>query len=224
MTPPRDGSGFLRTLTGLLAQLGGDPVRRQLEARGITNPRLLEAFRRLPRWRFVPGGALNAWVDHPLPIGAGQTISQPYVVAYMLQAADPRPGDRVLEIGTGSGYQTALLARLCRDVYTIEMHDDLQKRARRVLGHLGITNVQYAIGDGHFGWDAAAPFDLIVGSAAATRIPPTLARQLAPCGRLVLPVGPEGETQELLLMRRSPEGVTTVEKLIEVRFVPMVGG
>jgi protein-L-isoaspartate(D-aspartate) O-methyltransferase len=184
---------------------------------------VLEAIRSLDRSEFVPEGMRSeARLDTPLPIGHGQTISQPFVVALMTEALNPQPGERVLEIGTGSGYQTAVLSRLCGEVYTVEVLPALAEPARERLLRLGFQNVRFREGDGTAGWPEEAPFDAIIGTAAPEQLPPALYQQLRPGGRLVLPVGPPKQAQELLRVTRplgggSPE----VEKLLRVRFVPM---
>lgn len=196
-------------------------VAEQLAERGITDERVLAALRRVPRHRFVlPEDVARAHDDGPLPIGLGQTISQPYVVALMSQALELRGGERVLEVGAGSGYQSAVLSALAREVFALEILPELRARAAALLAELGCTNVCLRDGDGHAGWPAAAPFDAILVAAAAERVPPALLRQLAPGGRAVLPVGTR--RQELLRMRRTPHGFVE-ERLLSVCFVPMRG-
>jgi len=198
-------------------------VQTQLCTRGICDPAVLDAFGRVPRHSFVPAESRSqAYEDHPLPIGSGQTISQPYVVAYMLQKLELGGSDRVLEIGTGSGYQTALLAEIVDQVYTIEYFPELAARAEQVLSDLGYTNIAVRVGDGTVGWLQAAPFDAIVGSAAPEEIPLSLMHQLRPKGRLILPVG--GFRQHLVLVTRTCEGLFQRTPLLPVRFVPMQGG
>jgi protein-L-isoaspartate(D-aspartate) O-methyltransferase len=196
-------------------------VDAQIADRGIDDPRLLDAMRRVPRHELVPPDVRQyAYGDGPLAIGHGQTISQPYVVAFMTDALELEPGDRVLEVGTGSGYQAAVLAELVREVWTIEIVEPLAKRAERDLARLGYQNVHVRAGDGYRGWPEQAPFDAIIVTAAPDHVPEPLVEQLAMGGRLVLPVG-EG-TQVLVLLERTPEGVTR-RRLIGVRFVPMTG-
>jgi protein-L-isoaspartate(D-aspartate) O-methyltransferase len=196
-------------------------VERQLRGAGIRDPRVLGAMGRVPRHRFVPPEAVPAaYDDTPLPIGLGQTISQPYIVAFMTQAARVAPGDTVLEIGTGSGYQAAVLAELAGAVYSIEIVPELAARARATLEALGYANVHLRAGDGYRGWPEHAPYDAIVVTAAPDHVPPALVAQLAPGGRLVIPVG-VGE-QELLVISRDARGVTT-RRTIPVRFVPFTG-
>ncbi len=181
-------------------------VRAQLRARGLRNERVLAACAEVPRHLFVPEPLRpQAYEDHPLPIGLDQTISQPYMVALMLECLEPTGRERVLEIGTGSGYQTALLARLCREVYTIERLTPLAEDARRALEGLGYANVHYRIGDGTLGWPEAAPFDGIVVSAGAPEEPPSLLAQLAEGGRMVIPVGDRWAQRLLVIQRRKGE-------------------
>ena len=197
-------------------------VQSQLYRRGIRDREVLEAFRQVQRHCFVPAESRSqSYADYPLPIGSGQTISQPYVVAYMLQALQIQPADRVLEIGTGSGYQTALLAELVEEVYTIEFFSSLATATRQTLTGLGYTNIELRVGDGTAGWPEKAPFDAIIGSAAAAKIPPALIEQLALGGRLILPVGEF--QQNLVLICRTSEGVQRTP-LLPVRFVPMQTG
>ena len=197
-------------------------VQSQLYRRGIRDREVLEAFRQVQRHCFVPAESRSqSYADYPLPIGSGQTISQPYVVAYMLQALQIQPADRVLEIGTGSGYQTALLAELVEKVYTIEFFSSLAIATRQTLTELGYTNIELRVGDGTAGWPEKAPFDAIIGSAAAAKIPPALIEQLALGGRLILPVGEF--QQNLVLICRTSEGIQRTP-LLPVRFVPMQTG
>lgn len=198
-------------------------VETQLYSRGIRDRAILDAFRRIPRHLFVPPEERDqAYEDHPLPIGARQTISQPYVVAYMLQKLEFDGSERVLEIGTGSGYQTALLAEIVDQVYSIEYFPELAARAQQLLDHLDYANVEVRIGDGTVGWPEVAPFDAIVGSAAPQDVPLPLMEQLVPEGRLILPIG--GVRQHLLLVTRSHDGFFRRKPLLPVRFVPMQSG
>ncbi len=198
-------------------------VREQIIARGVRAPRVLTALRAVPRHEFVPAEhRASAYADEPLPIGEGQTISQPYVVAAMTEALALRGGERVLEIGTGSGYQAAVLVELAREVYTIEIVKALADSARERLERLGYRRVHVKHGDGWAGWPEAGPFDAILVTAAPERIPDALVEQLAVGGRLVLPVGDE-EHQELVLLVREEKGLRR-ERLMDVRFVPMTGG
>jgi len=195
-------------------------VSQQIERRGVDSPRVLEAMRTVERHRFVPEELVAyAYDDTPLRIGHGQTISQPYIVALMTELLDPQEDDRVLEIGTGSGYQAAVLSTLVAEVYTIEIVAPLGERARSLLDSLGYDNVRVRIGDGYQGWPEEAPFDKIIVTAAPPEVPPKLIEQLADGGRMVLPVG--DAYQELVLLQR--RGKVIEEKTITgVRFVPMV--
>jgi protein-L-isoaspartate(D-aspartate) O-methyltransferase len=196
-------------------------VSHQIEARGVSDPRVLEAMRTVPRHRFVSSELQGrAYADHPLPIGLGQTISQPYIVAAMTELLQPEPTDRVLEIGTGSGYQAAILSRLVAHVYTIEILPDLAKRAAATLADLGYDNVTVSTGDGYRGIPDEAPFDGIIVTAAPAEIPQPLIDQLAVGGRLVIPVG--SFFQELKLLEKSEQGVAS-RSIFPVRFVPMTG-
>ena len=196
-------------------------VRDQIEARGIRDPRLLDALRRVERHRFVPPSvAPRVYEDRALGIGYDQTISQPYIVAFMTDALRLEGHERVLEVGTGSGYQAAVLAALCAEVCSIEIVEPLARRAATTLREVGVTNVQLRIGDGYAGWPDRAPFDAIIVTAAPDHVPPRLLEQLRVGGRLVLPVG--GAEQELRRVTRTAQGYET-ETLIPVRFVPMTG-
>lgn len=196
-------------------------VDRQIQARGIKAPAVLEAMRRVPRHRFVPAPAINlAYEDHPLRIGSEQTISQPYIVAYMTEAADISPSDKVLEIGTGSGYQAAVLGEIAREVYTIEIIPELAERARSTLADLGYRNVHTKEGNGYLGWPEHAPFDAIVVTAAPDEVPQALVDQLAPGGIMVVPVG--AVSQDMMIIERTQRGVIE-RRTIPVRFVPMTG-
>ena len=196
-------------------------VERQLIARDITDPRVIDVMQRVPRHRFVPEDIRpRAYDDRPLPIGYRQTISQPYVVAYMTQALQLAPNARVLEIGTGSGYQTAVLAELAATVYSIEIVPPLAARAAATLDELGYDNVQVREGDGYAGWPEAAPFDAIMVTAAPDHVPQPLVDQLAVGGRMIIPVGAYRQTLTVLV--RTGEGVTE-EAALPVLFVPMTG-
>lgn len=196
-------------------------VESQIEARGIKAPAVLAAMRKVPRHRFVSLAAVNlAYEDHPLKIGSGQTISQPYIVAYMTEAADIGPGDKVLEIGTGSGYQAAILGEIARQVHTIEIIPELAEGARTILAELGYKNVDVKTGNGYLGWPEHAPFDAIVVTAAPEEVPQALVDQLAPGGTMVVPVGVI--SQHVLIIERTERGVIE-RRTIPVRFVPMTG-
>ena len=202
-------------------------VRRLID-QGIRDPRVLLAFARVPRDAFVPDEVLElAEADRPLDIGHGQTISQPFIVAAMTQALELAGRERVLEVGTGSGYQTAILCEMLplgSTVRTIEIVPELSWRAQRVLTGLGYDNIEYRIGDGRLGWPEAAPYDAILVAAAPQEVPPALLEQLAPGGRLVIPVGPTPEAQVLELWRKVPStGALERTSLMHVRFVPLTG-
>ena len=198
-------------------------VETQLTRRDIRDPRVLDAMRAVPRHLFVPPDAVDeAYEDHPVSIGFGQTISQPYIVAWMVEQLHLTPDSRVLEVGAGCGYQTAILARLAREVFAVDIIDALTTRARRTLDALGVTNVQLATRDGSLGWPEHAPFDAIVVAAAAREVPPALVDQLADAGRLIVPVGGE-EFQTLRLVERRGADAS-IEDLVDVRFVPLIVG
>lgn len=195
-------------------------VEQHLRARDISDTAVLGAMLRVPRHRFVPRGSQReAYADHPLPIGLDQTISQPYIVAYMTQAARIGPEDKVLEIGTGSGYQAAILAEIAREVYSVELLPELGERAAKVIQDLGYTNVHLRVGDGYAGWKEHAPYDAIIVTAAPERVPQALVDQLAVNGRMVIPVG--GREQHMRVITRTPQGIIE-ERTLDVRFVPLV--
>ena len=197
-------------------------VDEQIRRRGITDARVLEAMRAVPRHRFVPAPLQHlAYADRPLSIGQGQTISQPFIVAYMTEALGVRPADRVLEIGTGSGYQAAVLSRLVREVYTIEIVPELARRAAATLKTLGYANVRVREGDGYAGWPEQAPFARIMVTAAPEKVPPPLIDQLANGGRMVIPVG--DREQWLTVVEKTPRGVVE-RRTIPVAFVPFTRG
>ncbi|HYM06525.1 MAG TPA: protein-L-isoaspartate(D-aspartate) O-methyltransferase [Terriglobales bacterium] len=198
-------------------------VKTQLRARGIRDLRLLQAMADIPRHEFVdPRYRDQAYEDHPLPIDAGQTISQPYIVALMLELLQLEPSSKVLEIGTGSGYQAAVLSQLASHVYTVERHPELARQAAETLSRLGLTNVSVVTGDGSLGLAEQAPFDAIVVAAAAAQIPPALFEQLREGGRMIIPVGPP-EAQELQLVRKQ-EGKAMISMREGCRFVPLISG
>ena len=195
-------------------------VAEQIEARGVRDPRVLESMREVPRHRFVPAQLVDsAYNDTPLPIGYGQTISQPYIVAYMSAALRVAPQHRVLEIGTGSAYQAAVLGELAKEVYTIEIVPELARQAARTLETLGYRNVHTREGDGYLGWPEAAPFDRIIVTAAPEHVPQPLVDQLAVGGRLVIPVGTS--SQRMTIIQKTEKGVVR-QQTIAVRFVPLV--
>lgn len=198
-------------------------VESQLRARGIRDERVLAAMLHVPRHEFVSAEYRDqGYEDHPIPIGEGQTVSQPYIVAIMLEALALNPSDAVLEVGTGSGYQAALLAELARQVYSVERHASLARTAQAALARLGCTNVEVLLGDGSRGFPERAPFDAIVVSAAAPQIPRPLFEQLREGGRMVIPVGP-AHAQELQLVRKQA-GQPVIASLEGCRFVPLIGG
>ena len=196
-------------------------VEQQIRARGIEDESVLEAMLKVPRHKFVPENLVKeAYIDSPLPIGLNQTISQPFIVAYMTEAADISKKDKVLEIGTGSGYQAAILGELAKEVYTIEIIPELAERAAQVLQQLGYKNVFVKAGNGYLGIPEQAPFDAIVVTAAPDEIPQALVDQLAVNGKMVIPVGTEN--QEMLVIKKTKKGVTE-KRMMKVRFVPMTG-
>jgi protein-L-isoaspartate(D-aspartate) O-methyltransferase len=199
-------------------------VVRQIQARDIQDPCVLEAMRTVPRHAFVPGPYRDrAYGDCPLPIGHGQTISQPYIVAFMTEALHLDPNSRVLEIGTGSGYQAAVCAQIAREVFTIEIVPELAKSAAHIIKELGYTNVHVRAGDGFFGWRDKAPFDAIIGTAAAEQIPEPLVEQLKPKGRMILPCEDADGLQYLVLVTKDQGGELSQRRILPVRFVPMTG-
>lgn len=198
-------------------------VTRQIERRGIDDPGVLAAMRAVPRHRFVPASELRqAYADSPLPIGYGQTISQPFIVAYMCQIARLDSTSRVLEVGTGSGYHASVMAQIADTVYTMEIVPQLADRARRTITPLGYDNIVARTADGYYGWPEAAPFDAIVVTAAPESIPPPLVRQLAEGGRMIIPVGHPFLTQYLVLVEKK-DGRVRSRQLMPVRFVPLTG-
>ena len=197
----------------------------ELINRGSFDRRVMEAMATVPRHEFVPESQRSkAYENRPLPIGRGQTISQPYIVALMTDLLQPQPGQRVLEIGTGSGYQAAVLSRLVSRVYSMEIIAELASESRQRLQRLGYENISIRAADGYNGWPDEAPFDSIIVTAAISHIPPPLVRQLKPGGRMVIPVGTRFQTQYLTLVEKDPEGRVTTRQLIPVIFVPFTGG
>lgn len=198
---------------------------RLIEGYGVADAATLAAMRSVPRHEFVPEGyRRRAYGDHPLPIGYGQTISQPYIVAYMTETLKPEPGMKVLEVGTGSGYQAAVLAEIGCEVYTVEIFSALATSARQRLERLDFANVTVRHADGHYGWSEVAPFDAIIVTAAAGYIPPALVEQLKPGGRMVIPVGSVYGIQNLILVEKDAAGDVRTYNLLPVRFVPMLKG
>lgn len=198
-------------------------VERDIKARGVKDVKVLEVMKKIPRHLFVDDSLRNqAYDDHPLPIGEGQTISQPYVVALMTEALRLKPSDRVLEIGTGSGYQAAVLAEIVKEVYTIEIRKGLAEKAEKRLRELGYRNVRVKYGDGYFGWEEFAPFDAIIVTASANHIPPPLIKQLKDGGRLIIPLGSTIYYQTLTLVTKK-KGEVFLDQMGPVAFVPMIG-
>jgi protein-L-isoaspartate(D-aspartate) O-methyltransferase len=197
---------------------------RDTTGRAELDPRVLDAVARVPRERFVPAHLRHlACSDGPLPIGSGQTISQPFIVALMTDLVGPEPDARILEVGTGCGYQSAILAELVRQVYTLEIVPELARFAVERLAKLGYRNVQSRVGDGYHGWPEEAPFDGILVTAAADRVPRPLIEQLRPGGRLVIPVGPPMLGQSLILAEKGPDGGVSYRDVLPVAFVPLTG-
>ncbi len=196
-------------------------VENQLVPRGISDSRVIEAMLKIPRHKFLPVHLEDyAYSDSPLPIGMGQTISQPYIVAYMTELLNLKKGDKVLEIGTGSGYQAAILAEIGCDVYTIEIVEILTLRAKKVLQSLGYKNIRFKVDDGYIGWEENAPYDAILVTAAPPEIPEPLTEQLKEGSKMVIPVG--DNLQELILLKKTKEGLKE-KRVTPVRFVPMTG-
>ncbi|WP_319500104.1 protein-L-isoaspartate(D-aspartate) O-methyltransferase [uncultured Draconibacterium sp.] len=196
-------------------------VELQLKNRGISNEAVLAAFQQVPRHEFViPEYIKWAYADSPLPIDEGQTISQPYIVAYMTEVLDLKPSDRVLEVGTGSGYQAAILAQLCDSVFTIELFEELNKSATKVFRKLEYNNIYCKVGDGYLGWPEKAPFDAILVSCSPSHVPEPLQEQLAEGGRMIIPVG-AGNIQKLVLLQKR-NGKIRKKEVLPVRFVPML--
>lgn len=198
-------------------------VDEQLITRGILDKKVIDAFRKVPRHEFVGEDLLqSAYNDYPLPIGGNQTISQPYMVALMTQNLKLKGGERILEIGTGSGYQAAILAQLAKEVYTVERFEELANKAGRILEKLGYKNINIKVGDGTLGWEEFAPYDGIIVTAGAPGIPPSLVRQLKDGGRMLIPVGSGGFGQILMLIEKLGEDIRTSE-ICGCAFVPLVG-
>jgi protein-L-isoaspartate(D-aspartate) O-methyltransferase len=199
-------------------------VDSQIRDRGVAAPGVLAAMLRVPRHLFVPEGERgSSYDDRPLPIGCGQTISQPYIVAFMTELLELRPGDRVLEVGTGSGYQAAVLAELTPWVLSMEIVAELAERARRTLDAAGYGYVRLRTGDGYYGWETEAPFDAIIVTAAADHVPPPLVAQLKPGGRMVIPIGAPWDVQALVVLTKDADGKIESRRTMAVRFVPFTG-
>lgn len=216
-------SGASPALADDYAALRKAMVHWQIKARGVSDARVLKAMTQIPRHLFVPEPLRPmAYADTPLPIGHGQTISQPYIAAYMTEALELDGTEKILEIGTGSGYQAALLALTAREVYSIEIVKPLCRQAKKLLAGMGYKNLHLLCGDGYKGWPRQAPFDRIIVTCAPERIPPPLLEQLAPGGRMIIPVGPRGWVQELVLVNKDRAGKISQKSLMSVRFVPLV--
>lgn len=214
---------MVETLTDYAAEREA-MIERQIASRGIREPTILEAFRAVPREEFLsPEYADLAYGDHPLPIEAGQTISQPYIVALMIQAAEMKAGDNVLEVGAGSGYAAAVMSRIAGSVTAIERQPDLVKVAQERMRRLGFDNVRIVEGDGTRGWQAEAPYDAILAAASGSHVPQAWVEQLADGGRIVMPVGEPDWVQKLIKVTRGPGGKLITEDLGGVRFVPLIG-
>ncbi|HUF76222.1 MAG TPA: protein-L-isoaspartate(D-aspartate) O-methyltransferase [Longimicrobiales bacterium] len=223
-SPEREGTGASRQSADY-GQARARMVREQIEARGVSDPAVLQAMRAVPRHEFVPAEYWDlAYADRPLPIGLGQTISQPYIVALMTDLLGAEAGDRILEVGTGSGYQAAVAGRVVEQVYSIELLPELAASAAERLVRLGVTNVEVRAGDGYLGWPEQAPFDGILVTAGAEHVPPPLVEQLAPGARMIIPVdvGPEG--QVLQVIEKRADGSIDVLEVAAVRFVPLLRG
>ena len=228
--PPGDADAADAAVAADRDRMVGEIERMAREtARETGHPRfsdaVMAAMRRVPRHRFVdPQQARSAYRNHPLPIGRGQTISQPYIVALTTHLVEPQKHHRVLEIGTGSGYQAAVLCELVEQVYTVEIIEELGREAERRLQALGYRNVSVRIGDGHAGWPEHSPYDAIVVTAAASHVPPALVAQLKPGGRMAIPVGSQAHGQQFTLVQKAMDGSVTQRVVLPVMFVPMTGG
>jgi len=223
---PSQGSEFAAERHAMVNEVSAD-VAAGASYLGMSalSPQVVAAMEKVERHRFVPAGLVDlAYMNRPLPIGYGQTISQPYIVALMTDLMQIKPGDKVLEIGTGSGYQAAILSELAGSVYSIEIVEALGRQAAERLQSLGYRSVKTKVGDGYYGWPDAAPFDAIMVTAAASHVPPPLLKQLKPGGRMVIPLGTQFMTQTLMLVQKRRDGTITNRQILPVRFVPLTGG
>lgn len=219
-------TGYAASRKAMISEIKADVemTSRYIGAKELDS-RVMWAMGSVPRHEFVPEEIQSyAYENRPLPIGYGQTISQPYIVALMTDLLEPEPGHKVLEIGTGSGYQAAILAELVARVYTIEIVEQLGSRAAKDLASLGFDNVEVRVGDGYYGWESEAPFDSILVAAASSHVPPPLIQQLKPGGRMIIPVGSPFLTQHLVLVLKDLDGAVRTRQILPVRFVPLTGG
>ena len=199
-------------------------VQTQIEQRGVKDKTVLAAMRKVPRHKFVPRREYySAYADRPLLIGHGQTISQPYIVAFMTELLRPKPEHKVLEVGTGSGYQAAVLAEIVSKVYTIEIIEELGKSAKERLAKLDYKNIEVKVADGYYGWEEHAPFDTVIVTCAASHVPPPLIKQLKPGGKMCIPVGTVFGPQQLLMVTKQEDGTVKTRSVLPVRFVPLLG-
>ena len=218
------GSPDLINESDIYTELRTSMVEKQILARGVSDIRILEVMGTVPRHLFVSEEYIQqSYADHPLPIGYGQTISQPYIVAFMTEILSVESGDRILEIGTGSGYQAAVLSMLTDHVYTMEIIDELALEAEKRLAELGFDSIEIKKGDGYFGWPEKAPFDKIIVTAAAGHVPPDLIEQLNPGGMILIPIGRPFSVQYLTVIRKDLQGIMSAERILPVRFVPFTG-
>ncbi len=225
LTPAAAADGFAELRAGMVAEIEADvaATSHYIDKQAL-DPQVMQVMGRVPRHQFVPERQRPyAYENRPLAIGHGQTISQPYIVALMSDLAGPEPEARVLEIGTGSGYQAAILAELVAEVYSIEIVPELAEEAGERLRRLGYANLHTRQGDGYYGWESAAPFDAIVVTAAASHVPPPLIEQLRPGGRMVIPVGGRFQVQQLMLVEKQADGSVLSRQVLPVRFVPLTG-
>lgn len=219
-----DDSGYTLAREALVDEVRSQAMLDLLPGRRGIDEKVLQAMSEVPRHEFVPEALRHeAYFNRPVPIGHGQTISQPYIVAIMTDLVQTKPTDVVLEVGTGSGYQAAILAKLVKQVYSIEIIEPLEEQAEARLNRLGFENISTMLGDGYFGWEEHAPFDAIVVTAAASHVPPPLIAQLKPGGRMVIPVGGRFSVQYLLLLEKAVSGEVITQQVMGVRFVPLTG-